>query len=99
MTVKHRLSVSVDQDLVDAGRGAVAAGRAPSLSAWVSAALHRQVEEDRRFDGLGQYLDAYEREHGPITDEEIEAVRAHDRATAVRVRGGRILRPSASDAA
>lgn len=92
MTLRHRLSVSVDQDLVDAGHDAVAAGRAPTLSAWVSAALRRQVEEDHRFDGLGEYLDAYEREHGPITDEEIEAVRAHDRATAVRVRGGRVIR-------
>ncbi len=52
-------------------------------------------EDERRLQAFGEFLDAYEREHGPIADEEIEAVRAHDKATAVRVRGGRVVRPQA----
>jgi hypothetical protein len=54
-------------------QGAVAAGRAANVSAWVNEALHRQAEHDRRMQALDAFIDAYEAEHGVITEEEIGA--------------------------
>ena len=88
MTGKQRLSASVDSELLEAGAAAVAAGRAPSLSAWVNDALRLQADHDRRMIALDEFLAAFEAEHGEITDEEIrEAIRAA-RSRSVVVRGG-----------
>jgi hypothetical protein len=84
---KRRLSASVDAALVAAGEAAVARGDAPNLSAWVSAALERQIEHDTRLRALDDFLRAYEAEHGKITDEEIEAARRDAKARAIVVRG------------
>ena len=89
MKGKERLSASVDGDLLEAGAAAVAAGRAPSLSAWVNDALRRQADHDRRMSALDEFFAAFEAEHGEITDEEIrEATRAaRSRSVVVRGRG------------
>jgi len=87
VTVKHRLSASVDADLVEAGQAAVEAGEADNLSAWVNEALRRQADHDRRLRALDDYLAAYEAEHGEITDVEIAAATRRARARAVVVRG------------
>jgi hypothetical protein len=52
----------------------------------VNDALHRQVDHERRLNGLDRFLAAYEAEHGTITEEEMaDAVRAaHADATVVR---------------
>src|SRR5206468_4286988 len=71
MTSRERLSATVERHLLDAGRYAVAEGRADSLSAWVNDALARQAEHDRRLKALRQFIQGYEREHGVITDDEI----------------------------
>lgn len=86
MTTKHRLSVSVDADFVEAGRAAVRAGRSPSLSAWVSAALERQSQHDARLLALDAFFVEYEEEHGEFTAEEVDAARRRlrERATLVR---------------
>jgi hypothetical protein len=83
---RARLSATVDGDLLEAGREAVAEGRAPSLSAWVNEALQRQHEHDRRMRALDEFLDHYERAHGPITEREIgdASRRLRTRATTVR---------------
>lgn len=84
---KQRLTVTVDPDLVAAGNRAVAAGMAPSLSAWVSAALAERVRRDARLEELRAAIADYESEFGEITPEEIRAQRRRDRADAVVVRG------------
>jgi hypothetical protein len=88
-TTRDRLSASVDAGLLEAGRAAVAEGRAPTLSAWVNDALRRQVDHDRRMRALDVFLDRYEAEHGPITEEEMHeaARRARSRAVIVRTPG------------
>jgi hypothetical protein len=88
VSVKARLSASVDADLLAAGHAAVSAGRADNLSAWVNDALRRQAEHDVRLDALGALVAEYESEHGPITDAEIaEATRwAGERAVVMRGR-------------
>lgn len=99
MTLKHRLSASVDADLVAAGQAAVEAGEAGSLSAWVNEALRRQAEHDRRLRALDAFLVAYEAEHGEITDVEIAAATRRARARAIVVRGEPgVARPTAHEA-
>lgn len=87
MTVKRRLSASVDADLVAAGRAAVAAGEAANLSAWVNEALRRQAEHDHRLRALDEFLAAFDAEHGALTEEEIVAATRRARAGAVVARG------------
>lgn len=82
---KERLSASVDSSLVAAGRAAVAAGRAESLSAWVTEALIRHVEHDERLRALGEFIAEYEAEHGVITDEEIEQAKSRLQSRAIHV--------------
>ncbi len=86
MTTRERLSASVEAELLEAGRTAVAEGRAESLSAWVNEALRRQVGHDGRMEALDAFIDAYEAEHGEITDDEMRdaARRARSRAVVVR---------------
>lgn len=91
MSVKTRLSVTVDADLIAAIQAAVAAGEAESVSAWVNDALRLKVGHDRRLRGIDDFIAAYEAEHGEITDEEMEAAYRSARAGAVVVRGGQVV--------
>ena len=87
MSGKQRLSVSVDADLLAAARAAVAVGRAESVSSWVSDALRRQTEHERRLRALDAFIAAYEAEHGEITEAEIRAATRAAHARAIVVRG------------
>ena len=84
---KHRLTVTVDPELFEAGQRAVEAGQADSVSAWVSAALKDKIHRDRKLGLLGAALADYEREFGEITAAEIAAQQRADRAQAVVLRG------------
>jgi Arc/MetJ-type ribon-helix-helix transcriptional regulator len=86
MTTKKRLSASVDAPLLDAAKEAVARGRAPNLSAWVSEALRLKHEHDRRLEALGEFVARFEAEHGELSSEELQAARRRARARAVTVR-------------
>ncbi len=87
MARKERLTVSLDPELVAAGERAVAAGRAESLSAWVSRALADRVETERRLEVLQGSILAYEAEFGSISADEIAAQERSDRRAAIVVRG------------
>jgi hypothetical protein len=80
------LSATVEARLLDAGRAAVAQGRAPTLSAWVNDALRRQADHDLRMAALDEFLAAYEAEHGRITDDELRRATGNARARATVVR-------------
>ena len=86
MTNRARLSATVEADLLAAGRAAVVEGRAESLSGWVNDALRRQADHDRRMRALDDFLDAYEAEHGEITEDEVRDATRRARARAVIVR-------------
>ena len=73
MSIKHRVTTTVDADLIEAGQAAVADGAAESFSGWINAALRRQVEHERRLRSLDVFLDTFESEHGEISDEEMRA--------------------------
>lgn len=69
MTV-DRLSVALDPALGAAVREAAAA-KSTSVSAWLARAAENQLRNQR----LGEALDAWEAEDGPLTEEELAAAR------------------------
>lgn len=83
---KRRLTVSIDAELVAAGASAVAEGRAESVSAWVNEALTDKVAKDRRLIALAEAIAAYEKEHGPISAEEVAEQARADRDAAAATR-------------
>ena len=86
---KKRITVTIDADLLATAEAAVRAGRASSLSAWVNRALDRQAQEDKRIAGMDAAITAYERDHGKVTDEEVEDQRRAIRRDAIRIRSPR----------
>jgi Arc/MetJ-type ribon-helix-helix transcriptional regulator len=88
MSVKERLSVSVDADLVAAAQEAVAAGRAGSISAWVNEALRLKAAHDRRLRAIDEFVAAFEAGHGQISEAEMSEAARRARGRAVVVRGG-----------
>lgn len=58
--------MTVDQATVEAAEAAVAAGRAPSVSAWVASAMADRA----RTETLKDVLAEIRRDLGPATDEE-----------------------------
>jgi hypothetical protein len=84
---KARLTVTVDPELLEAAQAAVAEGRAPSLSAWVSSAMAERIAKERRLVALAEAMSAYEAEHGVISDQEMADQARADRAAALVVRG------------
>ena len=86
MTTKQRLSASIEPELLAAAEAAVREGRARNVSAWVSEAIQRQIEHDRRLAALDAFVKSHEATHGVITSAEIEEVTRSTRASAVVVR-------------
>jgi len=84
---KHRLTVTVDPELIEAGQRAVQSGQAESVSGWVSAALEDKVRRDRKLALLAAAVTDYEQEFGEISAEEIVTQRRADRRDATVVRG------------
>jgi Arc/MetJ-type ribon-helix-helix transcriptional regulator len=87
MSVKQRLSVSVDADLVAVAQAAIARGWAENVSAWVNDALRLKVDHDRRLRAIDEFIAAYEAEHGEITEQEMREAARGARARAIVVRG------------
>jgi hypothetical protein len=83
---KERLTVTVDRALLDAATEAVAAGRADSLSAWVTRALADRVVKEQRLASLEDAVARYEADFGVITEREISAQLRADRDAAVVIR-------------
>lgn len=63
-----KYSITMPRDVAEAAK----ARSGPSgLSAYVAAAVARQIERDN----LNEIIQVAEAEHGPITDEEVQAMR------------------------
>ena len=84
---KRRITVTIDEDLLEAAGAAVNAGSASSVSAWINEALADKCEQQRRLEALGEAVVDYEAEFGRITPEQIAERRRLDREEAERVRG------------
>lgn len=83
----RRLTISIDADLARDVEAAVADGLAPSVNDWVAAAMRERVARDRRPDGLGAFLDAYEAEFGAFSRDELAAIERRARARSIIVGG------------
>jgi hypothetical protein len=86
MKPKQRLSASVDADLLVAATAATKKG-GQTVSAWVNDALRLKLEHDERLRALSAFVAEYEREHGKITDSEMDQAVRRARQRAVVVRG------------
>jgi cell pole-organizing protein PopZ len=64
--MRTRLTITVDEATAQAAEAAVAAGRAPSVSAWVAAAMTERAQRE----SLADVLAEIRAELGPATDEE-----------------------------
>lgn len=84
---KKRITVTVDEDLAQAGADAVANGQAESVSAWVNEALQAHSEHGRRVAAMHEAVAAYEAEFGEITEEEMAEQDRQDRAASAEVWG------------
>ena len=67
----NKLSISLDSDLADAVRAA-ARRNDQNLSAWLASAAASRLGRE----GLREFLDAWEEEHGHFSTDEIEQARA-----------------------
>lgn len=85
MHPKKRVTVTIDEEFVEAGQRAVTEGRAASLSAWVNTAIERQVEHESGLAALAQWVCGWEAEHGPITAEDIAAAEQEMEARTIHV--------------
>lgn len=83
---KRRITVTIDEELLDAAGAAVSAGDASSVSAWINEALADKREQQRRLEALGEAVADYEAEFGKITSEQIEERRRLDREEAEQFR-------------
>ena len=64
------VTITVPADVLAAAMAQVAAGQAPSLSAYVARALEAQVAVDQEHDGFLAFLDRLDKELGTPTDED-----------------------------
>lgn len=83
---KQRVTISVDEALLDAANAAVRDGGARSVSEWVGEAMFQRRDRERRLAALSRLVVEYEAEHGLITDDEIaeQALRDRDAAASLR---------------
>lgn len=85
---KQRVTVTVDETLLDAANFAVSEGRARSVSEWIGEAMAQRRDRDARLAVLSRLVAEYEAEHGFITDDEIAQQAQHDRDAAGALRAG-----------
>ncbi|WP_416481307.1 CopG family transcriptional regulator [Streptomyces sp. CL12] len=64
----RKYSISMPRDIAEAAR---ARGGPSGLSAYVAAAVARQIERDN----LNELIQVAEAEHGPVSEEEVQALR------------------------
>jgi post-segregation antitoxin (ccd killing protein) len=69
--MKERVTISVEQEALDAARAEVKAGRAPNLSAAVESSLTREKKRQ----AMREYVALWEEEFGPIGEEAREWAR------------------------
>ena len=79
---KQRVTVTVDEELLEAANRAVSEGLARSVSEWVGEAMAQRRDRDARLAVMRRLLEEYEVEHGFISDEEIAEQAQQDRDAA-----------------
>ena len=83
---KKRVTVTVDEDVLQIAAQAVSDGDADSVSSWISDAMVDRRAKELRLAALGEMIADYEAEHGVITADEIQLQNQADRDTAALLR-------------
>jgi hypothetical protein len=83
---KSRVTITVDDELLQRAAAAVAEGRVESVSGWVNEAMIERDARDQRLAILGTLVSQYEAANGAITDHEIAEQEVHDRDSAAALR-------------
>ena len=83
---KKRVTVTVDEHVLQVAAQAVRDGDADSVSSWISEAMVDRRAKELRLAALGDMIADYEAEHGVITAGEIERQQQVDRDAAALVR-------------
>lgn len=86
---RRRVTVTLDEELLEVGATAVKDHRAASMSAWINDALALKVEHERRIGALARAVADYESEFGEISDDELATQARADRDAAAAVRARR----------
>ena len=86
MADKRRITVTVDQDVLDAAAQLVRQGAEDSVSGWVNRVLHAEVERQRGLQHLRDAVADYEREFGELTTRELDAQARADHTAATNAR-------------
>ncbi len=79
---KQRVTVTVDEELLETANRAVSEGLARSVSEWVSEAMAQRRDRDARLAVIRRLVEEYEAEHGFISDEEVAEQAQQDRDAA-----------------
>ncbi len=89
---KRRVTITVDEDLLELAQAAVGDGHSRSVSEWVAGAMAQRLATDRRLATLSELIRDYEAMHGVITEEEIaeQAQRDRDAAAVARMAARRV---------
>lgn len=82
----RRVTVTVEESLLQFASGAVELGDADSVSAWISQAMADRYTKEQRLLALTALIADYESEHGVITADEMDVQRQQDRDAAAAVR-------------
>ena len=72
---RTKVTVTIPTEVLEAAAGFVRAGRAPSLSAYISRALEQRVKEDQGPDEFLELLKQWDEELGPPSPEDYEWAR------------------------
>ena len=80
--MKKRVTVTVDEDVLQVAAKAVDDGDADSISSWISEAMIERRNKELRLAALGEMIADYEAEHGVITGDELAQQAQADRDAA-----------------
>lgn len=83
---KRRVTVTVDEELLQEAGTAVSERRSRSVSEWIGEAMAQRRDRDQRLAVLRRLVSEYEAEHGVISDDEIAEQAQRDRAAATNQR-------------
>lgn len=83
---KKRVTVTVDEQVLQIAAQAVRDGDADSVSSWINDAMVDRRAKEQRLAELGNMIADYEAEHGVITAAEIQLQNQADRDAAAMAR-------------
>ncbi len=93
MSVKGRISATIDQDVLDGCYRVLRSGDAPSLSALINRALRVELERVDKVAAAGRAIEAYEKEFGAFTPEEEATIDREMAARTIKVKDRKIYYP------